>query len=50
MQTTLVLCALVAAFFVGQSAHADTYSLSFAGCFGVVFGGCIGTSGYSRDE
>ena len=43
MKKTLVLCALVAAFFVGQSAHADTYSLSFAGCFGVVFGGCLGT-------
>lgn len=43
MKKILLLCALVGAFFVGQSAHADTYSLSFAGCFGVVFGGCIGT-------
>ena len=44
MKKTLLLCALVAAFFAGQSAHADTYSLSFAGCFGaVVFGNCYGT-------
>ena len=44
MKKTLLLCALVAAFFVGQSAHADTYSLSFAGCFGLVIGpACLGT-------
>ena len=44
MKKMLLLCALVAAFFVGQSAHADTYSLSFAGCFGAVaFGSCFGT-------
>ncbi len=43
MKKSLLLCALVGAFFIGQAAHADTYSLSFAGCFGVVFGGCIGT-------
>lgn len=43
MKKMFLLCALVTAFFVGQSAHADTYSLSFAGCFGVVFGGCFGT-------
>jgi hypothetical protein len=43
MKKTLLLCALAVAFFAGQAAHADTYSLSFAGCLGVVFGGCIGT-------
>ena len=43
MKKTLLLCALVAAFVVGQSAHADTYSLSFGGCLGIVFGGCLGT-------
>ena len=43
MKKALLLCALAVAFFVGQTARADTYSLSFAGCFGVVFGGCIGT-------
>jgi hypothetical protein len=39
MKKIFLLCALVAAFFVGQSAHADTYSLSFAGCLGNG-GGC----------
>lgn len=44
MKKMFLLCALITAFFVGQSAHADTYSLSFAGCFGVVFGpACFGT-------
>lgn len=43
MKKVLLLCALVVSLFAGQSAHADTYSLSFAGCFGVVFGGCLGT-------
>ena len=44
MKKMLLLCALVAAFFAGQSAHADTYSLSFAGCLGPSFGlACLGT-------
>lgn len=43
MKKILLLCAVVVSLFAGQSAHADTYSLSFAGCFGFVFGGCFGT-------
>jgi hypothetical protein len=44
MKKALLFCALVAGLFVGQSAHAETYSLSFAGCFGFVIGGCFGTT------
>ncbi len=44
MKKMLLLCALVVGFVFGQAAHADTYSLSFAGCFGVVIGpACFGT-------
>lgn len=42
MKKSLLLCALVGAFFVGQAAHADTFSLSFAGCLGL---GCVAPLG-----
>jgi hypothetical protein len=41
MKKSLLLCALVGAFFVGQAAHADTYSLSFGGCIGGLVGSCF---------
>jgi hypothetical protein len=44
MKKLLLLCALAVSLFAGQTAHAKTYSLSFAGCFGLVFfGACTAT-------